>query len=194
MFNLSEIKVLTRQLTEDIASTQTKIDQTAVDAAEHVVLENRMIVLVGIKRKLKLKLDKESQRIKEQKKRLSVLIVDDSEAIREVFKAYFQELGFEDITLAVDGMDAWRKLLLQHEKNKPYGLIISDWNMPNMSGVELLQNVRANQNIGHTPLYLVTTNCDKSCILDAIQKGVSGYLIKPVNYNHIQDKFAKYLK
>lgn len=193
MFNLAEIKVLMRQLSDDIAMTQKLINQTDVECAEHVVLENRLIVLVGIKRKLGIKLDKEMAKAKEIDKQPKLLIVDDSEAIREVLRCYFDELGFKEIVLAADGMEAWRKILLQHEKDDPFGLIVSDWNMPKMSGIELLDNLRNDPNVGGTPLYLITTNRDKNCIVDAIKKGVSGYLIKPVNYNHIQEKFAKYL-
>lgn len=193
MFNLAELKVLMRQLGEDVTTTQQLLDQTDEHAAEHVTLENRLIVLVAIKHKLKLKLNTALERQKEQKKQPSVLIVDDSETIREVLRCYFSELGFKDVSLAHDGMEAWRKLLLAHEKDSPYGLIVSDWNMPHMSGIELLENVRKDQNIGNTPMYLLTANRDKSCIVNAIGKGVSGYMIKPVNFNHIQDKFAKYL-
>lgn len=195
MFNLAEIKVLLRQLSDDVAATQKLIDSTNVDSAEHVTLENRLIVLVSIKRKLALKLDRELERVKEQTKQAqtSVLIVDDSETIREVLRCYFDELGFKDITLAQDGMEAWRNMRLQHEKDEPFGLIVSDWNMPKMSGIELLEHIRNDENFGSTPVYLITSNRDKESIVSAIQKGVNGYLVKPVNYNHIQDKFAKYL-
>lgn len=194
MFSLSELKLLMSQLGEDIAMTQKQINETGVEDAAHVCLENKLIVLVGIKRKLAVKFEESCALEAKSDEQLRILIVDDSEAMREVLRCYFMELGFECVDMAADGLEAWRKLQLQLSKGLPYGLIVSDWNMPKMSGIELLVNIRDDKHIGGTPVYLLTANRDKACIVDAIKKGVNGYLVKPVNFNHIQDKFAKFAK
>ena len=194
MFNLNEIKWLAEELVQSINKLQKKVKETDINDPAHVVYENKLIVLVGIRSKLMIKLAAEKQREAAKTRSLRVLVVDDSEAVREVLHCYFLELGFEQVDMAADGMQAWRKIQLHNEKGDPYGLVISDWNMPNMSGIQLLHAIREDKQLFGTPIYLVTAVRDKEKILSAIKQGINGYLVKPVNYNHIRDKFSKYLK
>ncbi|MFT5312205.1 MAG: two-component system chemotaxis response regulator CheY [Paraglaciecola sp.] len=193
MFTVSEIKQLLSQLGEDITAIQSHITDTTIEDAEHSCLENKLIVLGGIKRKLAIKLEQELSMQGEHVKQPRVLVVDDSEATREVIRCYLNQMGFEHVDLAADGVEAWQKMQFQLGVNAAYGLVISDWLMPKMSGIELLKQIKDDKGLGHTPVYLITANREKEFIMTAIKQGVSGYLVKPFNFDHIKEKFFKYL-
>lgn len=105
-----------------------------------------------------------------------ILIVDDMMTMRKIVAKACKEIGFTDLTEAADGALAWQKI---SESEAPFGLIISDWNMPNCTGVELLKRIRASQKYSKTPLILVTAEAEQSQIIEAVKAGVSGYVVKP---------------
>ncbi len=105
-----------------------------------------------------------------------ILIVDDMLTMRKIVSKACRELGFTDLTEAADGAIAWSKI---SESPTPFGLIISDWNMPNCTGVELLKRIRGSQKYSKTPLILVTAEAEQKQIVEAVKAGVSGYVIKP---------------
>jgi two-component system chemotaxis response regulator CheY len=105
-----------------------------------------------------------------------VLIADDMLHIRKMVSAVCKELGFNDLTEVSDGAQAWSQLLSAEE---PFGLVISDWMMPNLTGLELLKKVRADQKLASTPFILLTAETEQNRILDAVKAGVSTYIIKP---------------
>lgn len=105
-----------------------------------------------------------------------ILIVDDMMTMRKIVAKACREMGFTDLTEAADGALAWTKI---SESETPFGLIISDWNMPNCTGVELLKRVRSSQKFGKTPLILVTAEAEQVQIIEAVKAGVSGYVVKP---------------
>ncbi|MFT4925807.1 MAG: two-component system chemotaxis response regulator CheY [Phenylobacterium sp.] len=193
MFSHSEMRLLINQLAMLIKQMQKQVNETDLHDPAHVRLENKLITLVGIKRKVMAKLENSEPPEITCAKNRKVLIVDDSETVREVVRCYFNELGFKHVDCAIDGLQAWRKLQMSVEKCQPYGLLVSDWNMPNMTGLQLLQAVREDTSLCSLPTYLITGIRDKDRILTAIRHGINGYLIKPVNFNHIKKHFAKYL-
>ena len=105
-----------------------------------------------------------------------ILIVDDMMTMRKIVAKACKEIGFTDIAEAADGALAWSKI---SESPTPFGLIISDWNMPNCTGVELLRRVRSSQKYAKTPLILVTAEAEQKQIVEAVKAGVSGYVVKP---------------
>jgi two-component system, chemotaxis family, chemotaxis protein CheY len=105
-----------------------------------------------------------------------ILIVDDMMTMRKIVGKACKELGFTDLTEAADGALAWQKI---SESETPFGLIISDWNMPNCTGVELLKRIRGSQKHSATPLILVTAEAEQGQIVEAVKAGVSGYVVKP---------------
>jgi len=104
-----------------------------------------------------------------------ILIADDMMTMRKLVKKSLSELGFNDFVEANDGAAAWTAL---NESPSPVGLIVSDWNMPNSTGVDLLKRVRASK-FKDLPFILLTAEAEASQISEALAAGVNGYVVKP---------------
>ncbi|HKK90583.1 MAG TPA: response regulator [Desulfobacteraceae bacterium] len=124
---------------------------------------------------------------------MKLLVVDDKASIRSEMKKILHKLDFQDITEASDGNDAWFKLKAEFEGTVPekYDLIISDMEMPEMSGLELLQAVRKDEQLKDTPFIMVTTVNTKDVILKTMKLGIKGYIIKPFNLQSVAAKLAQ---
>jgi two-component system chemotaxis response regulator CheY len=118
---------------------------------------------------------------------VSVLVVDDMSTMRKVVMKACRELGFTNISEAPDGVAAWE--LIANAAN-PFGLVISDWNMPNCSGLDLLKRLRKDSRVGATPFVMVTAETEKSQIAEAIAAGVSQYILKPFKTDTLREKLA----
>lgn len=114
-----------------------------------------------------------------------VLIVDQMLTMRKLLAESCKEIGFTNITDAADGVLAWQAL---QDAKPPIGLIISDWNMPNCSGLDLLKRVRAESRFSKLPFLMVTAEAEQHQILTAIKAGVSNYVIKPFTTDGIKEK------
>ncbi len=114
---------------------------------------------------------------------LPILVVDDFSTMRRIVKTCLKQLGFENVTEAEDGQVALTKLQTQEFK-----LIISDWNMPNMMGIDLLKAVRASDNLKAIPFLMVTAEAQKENVLEAAKAGVSNYIVKPFTSDQLQTK------
>ena len=121
-----------------------------------------------------------------------VLVVDDSLIDREINVTALKELGFDNVLEAKEGQEALAIMSEQHKSGIPVGLVMCDWNMPNMSGIEFTKTVRRDRNLWNTPIYFVTANHDKAHIITALKAGISGYIVKPVAFKALQTKFAAY--
>lgn len=117
-----------------------------------------------------------------------ILIADDMMTMRKIVGKACKEIGFTDLTEAVDGTDAWQKVT---EASPSFGLIIADWNMPNASGLDLLKRVRSDSRFGKTPFVLVTAESEQSQIVEAAKAGVSNYLIKPFTAASLREKLEQ---
>jgi len=119
---------------------------------------------------------------------LNVLVVDDFATMRRILKKILKEIGFTNISEAEDGAAALRAM-----KNGDVGLVISDWNMPNMSGLDLLKEVRADEGMKDLPFVMVTAEAQKSRVIEAVQAGVSNYIMKPFTAETVKEKLKKTL-
>jgi len=120
---------------------------------------------------------------------IRVLVVDDFATMRRIIKGVLKQLGFSNIVEAEDG-----DVALEELKKDEYGLILADWNMPNMSGLELLKAVRSDKNLQAIPFIMVTAEGQKDNILEAVKAGVSNYVIKPFTPETINEKLKKVFK
>jgi two-component system chemotaxis response regulator CheY len=120
---------------------------------------------------------------------IKILIVDDFATMRRILKNILKQIGFKNILEADDGTTALDVL-----DKQPVDLIISDWNMPKMTGLELLKSVRANDRYKKTPFLMVTAEAQKQNVIEAVQAGVSNYVVKPFTAEAISEKLAKILK
>jgi len=124
---------------------------------------------------------------------MKLLIVDDKASIREAMGKILVALGFDDIEEAVDGNDAWFKLKAEFIGTKPcrYDLVISDMEMPDMSGLDLLKAVRRDDVLKGTPFIMVTTVNTKKVILETMKQGIKAYIIKPFNMESVKLKLTQ---
>ncbi len=119
---------------------------------------------------------------------IKVLVVDDFATMRRIVKNILKQLGFANITEADDGTTALDLL-----KASTYDLIISDWNMPKMSGLDLLKTIRGMDRYRMTPFLMVTAEAQKQNVITAVQSGVSNYVVKPFTAEQISEKLEKIL-
>ncbi len=120
--------------------------------------------------------------------RMNVLIVDDYKTMLRIVKNLLNQIGFTNVDEAEDGSSA-----LQKVKGKEYGLIISDWNMQPMTGLQLLQEVRADAKLKHIPFIMVTAESKTENVIAAKQAGVNNYIVKPFNAATLKGKIATVL-
>ncbi|MBK9171110.1 MAG: response regulator [Bryobacterales bacterium] len=116
---------------------------------------------------------------------LDVLIVDDSAAIRKILQRMLKQAGVPlgQVFEAGDGVEALEVLKIQ-----PVGLVLSDINMPNMDGLQLLGHIRANGNWHHLPVIMITTEGGEAKVMEAVQLGANGYVRKPFTADQIKEK------
>jgi len=117
---------------------------------------------------------------------MKILIVDDFATMRRIVKNILSQLGFKNFVEADDGSVAWD--LLQKE---PVDFIVSDWNMPKMSGIELLKKVRSDEKLKDTPFLMVTAEAQKENIVEAVKAKVSNYIVKPFTPETLGEKIQK---
>ncbi|MEM7255394.1 MAG: response regulator [Pseudomonadota bacterium] len=120
---------------------------------------------------------------------LRILVVDDFSTMRRIIANLLGELGFTEITLAASASEA-RQIL----NREPFDLVVSDWNMPEMTGLDLLKAIRADAQLKMLPVLLVTAEAKKQQILDAAHAGVNGYIIKPFSAEILDEKIRRIFK
>ena len=120
---------------------------------------------------------------------MRILIVDDSSTMRRIIINTLNKIGYSDYVEASNGREAVDKLAAGS-----IGLVITDWNMPEMSGLELVKAVRANDQTRHIPLLMVTTNAAQEHMTEAIEAGVTNYVSKPFTPDTIREKIQLALK
>lgn len=118
--------------------------------------------------------------------KMKILVVDDFSTMRRIVKNLLKQLGFENIDEAEDGAQAYTKM-----KEGGYGFVVTDWNMPNMDGLDLLKKVRSDPAIKDTPMLMVTAEAEKEKVITAIQAGVNNYIVKPFTGEVLKEKMDK---
>ncbi len=113
-----------------------------------------------------------------------VLVVDDMMTMRKLVRKCLTDLGFTSVEEAADGQLAWAKL----NETPDFGLIVSDWNMPNCTGLELLKKVRADSKLKALPFVLLTAEGEAQQVKEAVGAGVDGYILKPFTAENLKEK------
>ena len=117
-----------------------------------------------------------------------VLVVDDYNTMRRIIRNLLTQLGFASIDEATDGSDALAKL-----RDRNYGLVISDWNMEPMTGLQLLQEVRADSRLKALPFIMITAESKTENVVEAKKAGVNNYIVKPFNADTLKKKIESVL-
>lgn len=117
---------------------------------------------------------------------MRILVVDDFSTMRRILRNILRQLGMNNVVEADDGATAWD--VLNREK---IDFIVSDWNMPNMTGIELLRKVRSSEDFADIPFLMVTAEAQQENIIEAVQAKVSNYIVKPFNADTMKQKIDK---
>jgi two-component system chemotaxis response regulator CheY len=117
-----------------------------------------------------------------------ILIIDDMQTIRDLVKSQLRSMGFGNIAEATDGEEGLQYLIKHNTAKQHIQLVISDWNMPKMSGLELLKQVRANPEFATLPFVLLTSEAERDQVTEAVLAGVSQYVVKPFSAKIFEDK------
>ncbi|PAF53401.1 two-component system response regulator [Helicobacter sp. 13S00482-2] len=115
---------------------------------------------------------------------MKLLVVDDSSTMRRIIKNTLQRLGYEDILEGENGLEAWQVL----DTTEDVKVLITDWNMPEMNGLELVKKVRADPRYGEIPIIMVTTEGGKAEVITALKAGVNNYIVKPFTPQVLKEK------
>lgn len=117
---------------------------------------------------------------------MKLLVVDDSSTMRRIIKNTLARLGYKDILEGEDGVQGWNVL----DENPDTGMLITDWNMPEMNGLELVKKVRADERFKDLPIIMVTTEGGKAEVITALKAGVNNYIVKPFTPQVLKEKLA----
>ena len=117
---------------------------------------------------------------------LKFLVVDDFSTMRRIVRNLLKELGFTNVQEAEDGVVALNML-----RGEKFDFVVSDWNMPNMTGIDLLKTIRADAALKHLPVLMVTAEAKRENIIEAAQSGASGYIVKPFTAATLDEKLKK---
>jgi two-component system, chemotaxis family, chemotaxis protein CheY len=120
---------------------------------------------------------------------MKILIVDDMVTMRRIVKNVLKQLGFSNIDEAENGQDGLQKL-----KSSKYDFVVSDWNMPVMTGIDMLRAIRSDEQLKAIPVLMVTAEAQQKNLVEAVQAGVSNYIVKPFTAETMQEKLAKIFK
>ncbi len=118
--------------------------------------------------------------------KMKFLVVDDFSTMRRIVRNLLKELGFVNVDEAEDGVVALQKL-----NSMPFDFVVTDWNMPNMDGLKLLQSIRAHPQLKHLPVLMITAEAKRENIIAAAQSGASGYIVKPFTAATLNEKLGK---
>ncbi|MCH8530519.1 MAG: chemotaxis response regulator CheY [Saccharospirillum sp.] len=119
-------------------------------------------------------------------KNMKILVVDDFSTMRRIVKNLLRDLGFSNTHEADDGTTAWPML-----QNGDFDFVVTDWNMPGMSGIDLLKKIRADERLKSVPVLMVTAEAKRDQIIAAAQAGVNGYVVKPFTAAALKEKIDK---
>ena len=117
-----------------------------------------------------------------------ILVIDDMPSIRELVKNHLKTMGFKNITEAGDGEEGLKFIVQQNTSGQALQLIISDWNMPKMKGLDLLKQLRATPEFAQLPFVLLTSESERDQVTEAVLAGVSQYVVKPFSGKIFEDK------
>jgi len=120
---------------------------------------------------------------------MKVLVVDDSSTMRRIIVNTLARLGYKDVVQGADGVEAWDAM----QKNPDIGVVITDWNMPNMNGLELVKKIRAEEKYADIPIIMVTTEGGKAEVITALKAGVNNYIVKPFTPQVLKEKLQAVL-
>lgn len=125
---------------------------------------------------------------------MKILIIDDMATMRKIIKNMLGQIGFKNLSEADDGATAWPMIQEAQAAGIPYEFIVSDWNMPQMSGLDLLGHIRGSEEFKTLPFLMVTAEAEQGNVVIAVKAGVSNFIVKPFSAQVLREKIEKIFK
>lgn len=122
---------------------------------------------------------------------MKILVIDDMSTMRKIIKKMLNEIGFTNLTEADDGATALPIIQEALAAGEPYEFIVSDWNMPKMSGLDLLKHLRASEEFKPLPFLMITAEAEQGNVVIAVKAGVSNFIVKPFSAATLKEKIDK---
>ncbi len=120
---------------------------------------------------------------------IKILVVDDMSTMRRIIRTILNQLGYSNIEEAENGKQALAKL-----KKEKFDFVVTDWNMPEMDGLSLVKAIRADEELKHIPVLMVTAEAKKENVMEALKAGVNNYIVKPFTPEVLKEKMEKIFK
>lgn len=125
------------------------------------------------------------------KDQLKILIVDDFDMIRALIRESLKEIGYTNLTEGEDGLDGYEKILASQKEGNPFDLIFIDWNMPRMTGIEVIEKCKADESLRQLPFIMISTEREQKSVVTALRTGASDYIVKPFSSAQIYRKISR---
>lgn len=122
---------------------------------------------------------------------MKIIVVDDMATMRKIIKNMLTQIGFTNIQEADDGATAWPLISQAKENGEPFEFILSDWNMPQLSGLDLLKKIRSTPGLEKTPFLMITAESEQGNVVVAVKAGVSNFIVKPFSAQVLKEKIDK---
>lgn len=191
MFTHKEANALKELLVSGINQQRALITKGGSDKSEEE-LEAKLINLVSVHNKVKVLLNK-LQKNPPSATMPKILVVDDAESMIGITCKILSEMGFRKVDSAKSAEKALTMLLEAAEEKSPYQIVLTDWEMTGKTGLDLLKDIRITESLLETEVFIVSSHSEQEFILQAIQSGVTGYMLKPLNFNTLDKKLRGYL-
>lgn len=120
-----------------------------------------------------------------------ILVIDDMSTMRKIVRNMLNKMGYNNIEEAEDGEPAWKMINEALEAGQPFDFIVSDWNMPAMTGIDLLKNIRSSEKFKKLPFLMVTAEAEQANVVIAVKAGVSNFVVKPFSILTLKEKIDK---
>ena len=125
------------------------------------------------------------------KARMKILLVDSQQSMRKMEKTMLKQIGFKNIIEADNGAKAWTMIEESLSGDEPGGFVLSDWELPTLSGLELIQKIRQHNDLKKLPFLIVSADAEQSNIVKAVKSGVSNFIVKPFSVQTLKEKIHK---
>lgn len=122
---------------------------------------------------------------------MKTIVIDDMMTMRKIITKMLKQIGFTNIVDADDGATAWPMIEEAYKNGEPFDFIVSDWNMPKMSGLDLLIKIRETEGLSKTPFLMITAEAEQSNVVKVVKAGVSNFIVKPFKPETLKEKIEK---
>ena len=190
MFTVTEATLCKSIINKKLKKLRNKYQ--AAGTAKKPENESELMVLASVLNKLNAHIDSQNGTISSSVS-TKVLVVDDIVKVRDTVTDMLDKMGFEKVDTANSAERAWTILNDAAEANMPYKIVLTDSDMSGKSGIALLRDIRQSEALASADVFIMSANSEHEEIMKAMEAGVTGYILKPLSFNTLQEKLAQYL-